>query len=71
MTAAYADREKILAAARTEVDNRLKHARKELTEYAGQLASERAESILREQITEQDQRKLFQESLQEVGEVRS
>lgn len=71
MTAADAEREKILSAARTEVDNRLKHARTELTEFAGQLASERAEQILREKITEQDQRKLFQESLREVGEVRS
>ncbi|MGN6182674.1 MAG: hypothetical protein ACTHQM_03365, partial [Thermoanaerobaculia bacterium] len=71
MTAADAEREKILTAARTEVDNRLKHARTELTEFAGQLASERAEQILREKITDQDQRKLFQDSLREVGEVRS
>ncbi len=71
LTAAEAESQKILAAARTDVDNRLKHARTELTEYAGQLASERAEQILREQITEQDQKKLFQESLREVGEVRA
>jgi F-type H+-transporting ATPase subunit b len=71
ITAAEAESQKILAAARTEVDNRLKHARTELTEYAGQLASERAEQILREKITEQDQQKLFQESLREVGEVRA
>jgi F-type H+-transporting ATPase subunit b len=69
--AADAEREKILTAARNEVDNRLKHARTELTEYAGQLAAERAEQILREKITDQDQRKLFQDSLREVGEVRS
>lgn len=71
MSAAEAESAKMLAAAKNEVDNRLKHARTELTEYAGQLASQRAESILRDQITEQDQKKLFQESLQEVGEVRS
>lgn len=71
MVAAETEREKILTAARNEVDNRLKHARTELTEYAGQLAAERAEQILRETITDQDQRKLFQESLREVGEVRS
>ncbi|HEY0159275.1 MAG TPA: ATP synthase F0 subunit B [Thermoanaerobaculia bacterium] len=71
LAAAEAESQKILAVARNEVDNRLKHARSELTAYAGQLASERAEQILREQITEQDQRKLFQESLQQVGEVRS
>ena len=71
MAAAEAETQKILSVARTEVDNRLKHARTELTAFAGQLASERAEQILREKITEQDQRKLFQESLREVGEVRS
>ncbi|MDQ3280325.1 MAG: hypothetical protein M3Q69_02830 [Acidobacteriota bacterium] len=71
MATAETEAQKILATARTEVDNRLKHARAELTEYAGQLASERAEAILREKITEQDQRKLFQDSLREVGEVHS
>jgi len=69
ISAAEVESQKILAAARTEVDNRLKHARAELTEYAGQLASDRAEQILREKITDQDQRNLFQESLREVGEV--
>ena len=57
----------ILASARNEVENRLKHARTELTEFAGQLASDRAEQILREQITEADQKKLFAESLSEVS----
>jgi F-type H+-transporting ATPase subunit b len=71
MVAAETEREKILTAARNEVDNRLKHARTELTEFARQLAAERAEQILREKITDQDQRKLFEESLREVGEVRS
>ncbi len=71
MTAAEAESQKMLAAARNEVENRLKHARTELTEFAGLLASERAEAILREKITEQDQKKLFQESLHEVGEVHS
>ena len=71
IAAAEAESQKILNTARTEVDNRLKHARTELTEYAGQLAAERAEQILREQINEQDQKKLFQESLQQVGEVQA
>lgn len=69
IAAAEAESQKILANARTEVDNRLKHARAELTEFAGQLASERAEEILREKITEQDQKNLFNESLREVSEV--
>ena len=67
VAAAEAESQKILANARNEVDNRLKHARKELTEFAGQLATERAEQILREKMTDQDQQKLFQESLREVG----
>jgi F-type H+-transporting ATPase subunit b len=71
IAAAEAEAQKILTAARTEVDNRLKHARTELTAYAGELAAGRAEQILREKITEQDQSKLFQESLREVGEVRA
>ena len=70
IAAAEAEAEKIRTAARNEVENRLKHARTELTAYAGQLASERAEQILREKITADDQSKLFQESLREVGEVR-
>lgn len=67
IAAAEAESQKILANARTEVDNRLKHARTELTEFAGQLASERAEQILREKMTEADQKKLFTESLHEVS----
>jgi F-type H+-transporting ATPase subunit b len=71
IVAAEAEAAKILANARNEVDNRLKHARHELTEYAGQLAAERAEAILREKITPADQHKLFSESVREVGEVQS
>jgi F-type H+-transporting ATPase subunit b len=71
IAAAEAEAQKILTAARNEVDNRLKHAKHELTEFAGQLATERAEAILRSEMTENDQSRLFQESLREVGEVRS
>jgi len=71
VAAAEAEAAKILQQARNEVDNRLKHAKHELTEYAGELAAERAEQILRETITEDDQRRLFQDSLQQVTEVRS
>jgi F-type H+-transporting ATPase subunit b len=69
IAAAEAESAKILQNAKTEVDNRLKNARAELTEYAGALAADRAEQILRERMTEQDQKKLFEESLEEVGEV--
>lgn len=69
IAAAEAEAKKILAAARSEVDNRVKHARHELTEYAGQLASDRAEQILREKITDEDRKKLFAESVREVGQA--
>jgi len=71
VAAAEAEAAKILLQARNEVDNRLKHAKHELTEYAGELAAERAEQILRKEITEDDQRRLFQDSLHQVTEVRS
>jgi F-type H+-transporting ATPase subunit b len=69
--AAEVEAKRILASARAEVDSRLKHARHELTEYAGELAAQRAEQILREKITESDQKKLFSESVKEVAEVKS
>jgi F-type H+-transporting ATPase subunit b len=71
IAAAEAEAAKILQSARNEVENRLKHARHELTEYAGELASERAKAILRERITEADQKKLFDESVRQVDEVQS
>lgn len=69
IAAAEAEAQKILQAARHEVDNRLKHARQELTEYAGQLASDRAEQIIREKINDDDRRKIFADSVREVGQA--
>lgn len=69
IAAAEAEAAKILATARNEVDSRLKFARKELTEYAGELAATRAEEILKEKITAEDQKKLFRDSLTQVGEI--
>lgn len=71
IAAAEAEAQRILATARAEVDSRLKHARHELTEYAGELAAQRAEQIVRETITESDQKKIFDESVREVAEVKS
>jgi F-type H+-transporting ATPase subunit b len=71
IAAAETEAAKILASARTEVDNKLKNARRELTEYAGQLASERAEQIMRERMTDEDRARIFRESLREVEEVKS
>ncbi|HJQ39589.1 MAG TPA: hypothetical protein VKB93_20795 [Thermoanaerobaculia bacterium] len=69
IAAAEAEAAKILQAARNEVDNRLKHARHELTEYAGELAAQRAEQLLRSTITEDDKSRLFQDSLKQVESV--
>ena len=71
IAAAETEAAKILASARTEVDNKLKTARRELTEYAGQLASERAEQIMRERMTDEDRARIFRESLREVEGVKS
>ena len=71
IAAAEAEAQKILQSARNEVDNRLKRARHELTEYAGELATQRAEQILREKITDNDRERLFDESVREVAEARS
>ena len=71
IAAAEAEAQKILQSARNEVDNRLKRARHELTEYAGELATQRAEQILREKVTDQDRERLFEESVREVAEARS
>ena len=70
-SAARAEAQKILQAARSDVDNRIKHARHELTEYAGELAAQRAENILREKITDEDRRKLFAESVHDIEEASS
>ncbi|MEA2162468.1 MAG: F-type H+-transporting ATPase subunit b [Thermoanaerobaculia bacterium] len=71
IAAAEAEAQKILQSARNEVENRLKHARHELTEYAGELATQRAEQILREKVTDQDRSRLFEESVREVEGARS
>jgi F-type H+-transporting ATPase subunit b len=71
IAAAEAEAQKILQSARNEVDNRLKRARHELTEYAGELATQRAEQILREKVTDKDRERLFEDSIRDVAEARS
>jgi F-type H+-transporting ATPase subunit b len=71
IAAAEAEAQKILQSARNEVESRLKHARHELTEFAGELATKRAEQILREKVTDQDRERLFEESVREVEGARS
>lgn len=69
IAAAEAEAQKIRQAARHEVENRVKHARQELTEYAGKLASDRAEQLLRQAITDDDKKKLFAQSVHEVSQA--
>lgn len=69
MAAAEADALKILASARAEVDARVKMARQELTSLAADVATERATAILRESMTDSDRKRLFGESLEEIGGV--
>jgi len=71
IAAAEAEAAKILANARNEVDNKLKRARHDLAQYAGELASQRAEALLRERINDSDRHKLFEESVKELEGVRS
>lgn len=71
IAAGEAEAAKILVTARNEVEARLKTARKELTDYAGQLAAERARSILEQSLTESDRKRLFAESVEQIGQVRS
>ncbi len=62
----HAEAEKILAQARNAVDAQLRQAKGELTEYAGQLASEQALKILETQMTDADRRKIFAEGVEEI-----
>lgn len=70
IAAGEAEAAKILVTARNEVDARLKAARKELTDYAGELAADRARSILEQSLTDSDRRRLFAESVEQIGQVR-
>ena len=71
VTAAAAESEKILFTAKSQIDQRLKQARRELTEYAGELASNKAQSMIEDALTEQDRSKLFAESVEKIGGIDS
>ncbi len=71
LVAAEAESQKILTSARNEVDARVKQARKELSEFAGELATARAETLLEQSMTDQDRKRLFEEGVQQIAELRS
>ncbi|HUO85287.1 MAG TPA: F0F1 ATP synthase subunit B [Thermoanaerobaculia bacterium] len=64
---AQQESQKILAVAQSQIDQRVKQARRELTEYAGELATERAQRLLAESITDADRSQLFQESVDRIA----
>jgi F0F1-type ATP synthase membrane subunit b/b' len=49
----------------------VKQARKELTEYAGDLATSRAQALLEQSMTEADRKHFFAESVKRVEESQS
>jgi F-type H+-transporting ATPase subunit b len=67
--AARSEAEKILAAARGDVDSRIKQARTELTDYAGRLAADKAHEALSASMTEADRRKVFADSVRAIEET--
>lgn len=71
MVAAEEEAKRIVASARTEADTRLKAAREELTAYARELATQRAQQLIEKNVTDEDRKRLFNESVGQISEVRS
>ena len=68
---AKAEAEKILASARGEVEARVKLARQELTEYAGELAADKAHRMIVSSMSDAHRRKVFAESVDSIVESKS
>jgi len=60
-------KEKILEQAKTNIDYELKHAKEAIKAEAVELAMELAEKKLKEKLTKEEQEKLLDESLVEIG----
>jgi F-type H+-transporting ATPase subunit b len=71
VAAAEGEAQKIMTAAQSQVDARLKAAREELTAYARQLATERAHTLIANNMTDEDRRRLFAESVQKIEGVKA
>lgn len=61
-----AEAQKIVTQAQAAVAAQLKNAKQELTQYAGELASERALRLLQTEMTDADRKKIFAEGLEEI-----
>jgi F-type H+-transporting ATPase subunit b len=66
----HREAEKILAAARGEIDQRVKQARREIRHFAAELATERASNLVESSISDADRRKVFDESVERIREVK-
>lgn len=69
--AAEIESQKILASARAEVDARVKLAKQELTDYAAELSADRARAIIEQTLTDEDRRRIFDQSLADISGGRS
>ena len=71
LAAAEVEAQKILASAKSEAETRMKSAREELTAYARELATERARQLVEQNVTDADRKRLFEQSVSNISEVRS
>lgn len=71
IAAAKVEAEKILASARGEVEARVKVARRELIDFAGELAADGAHKMLVDSMSEADRKKVFSESVDNLAESKS
>lgn len=67
VAAAEEEAKKILAAAQIEIDTKMKAARSELTAYARELATQRAQQLVEANLNDADRKRLFAESVREVA----
>ena len=65
------DAERVLTAARAEIEARVKVARNELAAQAAEMTTDQARAIVTASLTEEDRRKIFGQSVDEIGEMPS
>jgi F-type H+-transporting ATPase subunit b len=61
---------RILSRTKGEIESRVRHARSELTDYAGDLAIEIARDLLARQITAEDQKRLVSEGVAALSKAK-
>lgn len=68
LAGAEAEAERILARTKGEIESRMRHARIELTEFAGDLAVEMAREMLTRSVTPEDEKRLVSAGVAAVAE---